>query len=41
MLLKKPAKYIISIIDNKGRMYIGVINPSVNDYMKSVLFITS
>ncbi|MEG2288425.1 MAG: restriction endonuclease [Clostridium sp.] len=27
---------IINVIDNKGKMHIGVINPSVNDYLKLI-----
>lgn len=29
---------IINIVDNKGGKHIGVINPSVNDYLKSIFF---
>lgn len=35
-ILSRLNQSIINIIDDKGRMHIGVINPSVNDYMKSV-----
>ncbi len=35
-ILSRLNQSVINIIDNKGRMHIGVINPSVNDYMKSV-----
>lgn len=35
-ILSRLNQSIINIIDNKGIMHIGVINPSVNDYMKSV-----
>jgi hypothetical protein len=35
-ILSRLNQSIINIIDNKGSMHIGVINPSVNDYMKSV-----
>lgn len=35
-ILSRLNQSIINIIDNKGNMHIGVINPSVNDYMKSV-----
>jgi hypothetical protein len=36
LVLARLNQSIINIIDDKGRMYIGVINPSVNDYMKSI-----
>ncbi len=36
-ILSRLNQSVINIIDNKGNMHIGVINPSVNDYMKSVL----
>ncbi len=35
-ILSRLNQSIINIIDNKGSMHIGVINPSVNDYMKSL-----
>jgi hypothetical protein len=35
-ILSRLNRSIINIIDNKGKMHIGVINPSVNDYLKLV-----
>lgn len=35
-VLSRLNQSIITIIDNKNEMYVGVINPSVNDYMKAV-----
>ena len=36
LVLSRLSESVISIIDNKGIMHIGVINPSVNDYLKIV-----
>lgn len=36
MVLVRLNQSIIKIIDNKGEMYIGVINPSVNDFLKNI-----
>lgn len=35
-ILSRLNQSIINLVDNKGTMYVGVINPSVNDYMKTV-----
>ena len=35
-VLSRLNQSIINIVDNKGTMHVGVINPSVNDYMKIV-----
>lgn len=35
-VLSRLNQSIINLVDNKGTMYVGVINPSVNDYMKTV-----
>lgn len=35
-VLSRLNQSIVNLVDNKGTMYIGVINPSVNDYMKTV-----
>jgi hypothetical protein len=37
-ILYRLNQSIINIIDNKGKKHIGVINPSVNDYLKSIFF---
>jgi hypothetical protein len=37
-ILNRLNQSIINIIDNKGIKHIGVINPSVNDYLKSIFF---
>jgi len=35
-VLSRLNQSIINLVDNKGTMHVGVINPSVNDYMKTV-----
>lgn len=35
-ILSRLNQSIINIVDNKGSIHVGVINPSVNDYMKSI-----
>ena len=35
-ILSRLNQSIINLVDNKGTMHIGVINPSVNDYIKTV-----
>ncbi|OAM92461.1 Restriction endonuclease [Pelosinus fermentans] len=37
-ILYRLNQSIINVIDNKGGKHIGVINPSVNDYLKSIFF---
>jgi len=37
MVLKRLNNSVISIFDKKGIKHIGVINPSVNDYLKTVI----
>ncbi|MEK3864624.1 restriction endonuclease [Paenibacillus sp. FSL H7-0716] len=36
LILSRLNQSIINIIDKKGKMYVGVLNPSVNDYLKLV-----
>lgn len=37
MTLARLNGSVISVFDNKGKMQIGAINPSINDYLKTVL----
>ena len=36
MVLARLNQSIIKIIDNKCKMHVGVINPSVNDFLKQI-----
>lgn len=36
LVLKRLSNSLVKIVDNRGTMQIGVINPSVNDYLKLV-----
>lgn len=36
--LMRLNKSLVKLIDNKGRLMISVLNPSINDYLKSIFF---
>ncbi len=38
IVLNRLNESVITVFDNKGKINLGVINPSINDYLKSIFF---